>query len=172
MEEMERPWAESGADESELMLRGADVGRRMAEPVLGTMRAIYERYRQHIWTGYGVQRTEMALERAGVLERARRTPAICFVDMTGYTRLTEELGDREAARLATTLGALVDEISRTHGGRAIRWLGDGGLFYFEDVEAAFLAALEMSERSPASGLPPTHIGVQAGCSAAPAPPRS
>jgi class 3 adenylate cyclase len=162
LEEMERPWAGSGADESELMLRGADLGRRMAQPVQGTLRAIYERYRQHIWTGYGVQRAEMALERAGVLERARRTPAICFVDMTGYTRLTEERGDDEAARLATALGALVDEISRTHGGRAIRWLGDGGLFYFEDVEAAFLAALEMSERAPSAGLPPTHIGVQAG----------
>ena len=162
LEEMERPWAGAGAHESELMLRGADLGRRMSEPVQQTIRAIYERYRQHIWTEYGVQRAEMALERAGVLERARLTPAICFVDMTGYTRLTEERGDEEAARLATSLAALVNEISRTHGGRAIRWLGDGGLFYFEDVDAAFLAALEMSERAPASGLPPTHIGVQAG----------
>jgi adenylate cyclase len=162
LEEVERPWAGEGSHESELMLRGADLGRRMTEPVQQTIRAIYERYRQHIWTEYGVQRAEMALERAGVLERARLTPAICFVDMTGYTRLTEELGDVEAARLATSLAALVDEISRTHGGRAIRWLGDGGLFYFEDVDAAFRAALEMSERAPASGLPPTHIGVQAG----------
>jgi len=162
MEEMERPWTGAGADASELMLRGADLGRRMSEPVQHTIRAIYERYRQHIWTEYGVQRAEMALERAGVLERARLTPAIVFVDMTGYTRLTEERGDEEAARLATSLAALVDEISRTQGGRAIRWLGDGGLFYFEDVEAAFRAALEMSERAPASGLPPTHIGVQAG----------
>jgi adenylate cyclase len=162
LEEVERPWAGAGSHESELMLRGADLGRRMTEPVQQTIRAIYERYRQHIWTEYGVQRAEMALERAGVLERARLTPAICFVDMTGYTRLTEERGDEEAARLATSLAVLVDEISRTHGGRAIRWLGDGGLFYFEDVGAAFRAALEMSERAPASGLPPTHIGVQAG----------
>ena len=56
----------------------------------------------------------------------------------------------------------MNDISRTHGGRAIRWLGDGGLFYFEDASAAFAAALEMSERAPAAGLPPTHIGVQAG----------
>jgi len=162
LEEMERSWVGSGADESELMLRGADLGRRMAEPVRLTIQAIYERYRQHIWTGYGIQRAEMALERAGVLERVRSTPAICFVDMTGYTRLTEERGDEEAARLATTLAALVNEISRTHGGRAIRWLGDGGLFYFEDVDAAFRASLEMSEGAPAAGLPPTHIGVQGG----------
>ncbi len=122
MEELEKPWAGSGADESELMLRGAEVGRRMAGPVERTIRALYERQRQHIWTEYGVRRAEMALERAGLLERAESTPAICFVDMTGFTRLTEEQGDEEAARLATSLAALVNEVSRTHGGRAIRWL--------------------------------------------------
>src|SRR5215207_2641726 len=35
-------------------------------------------------------------------------------------------------------------------------------FYFEEVSAAFAAALEMSERAPSTGLPPTHIGIQAG----------
>jgi adenylate cyclase len=162
LEQLEKPWAGSGADESELMLRGAEVGRRMAGAVERALQAIYERQRQHIWTGYGVQRAEMALERAGLLERAVSTPAICFVDMTGFTRLTEEQGDETAARLATLLGALVNEVSRAHRGRAIRWLGDGGLLYFEDTSDAFTAALEMSERASATGLPPTHIGVQAG----------
>jgi adenylate cyclase len=162
LEELEKPWAGSGVDESELMLRGADLGRQMAGAVHQTIRAIYERQRQHIWTEYGIQRAEMALERAGLLERAESTPAICFVDMTGFARLTEEQGDENAARLATSLAALVNDVSRRHGGRAIRWLGDGGLFYFDDVSAAFAAALEMSERAPSTGLPTTHIGVQAG----------
>jgi adenylate cyclase len=162
MEELEKPWAGAGVHESDLMLRGAEVGRRMTGPVEATIRAIYDRQRQHIWTEYGVRRAEMALERAGLLERAESTPAICFVDMTGFTRLTEERGDEEAARLAISLAALVNDVSRTYGGRAIRWLGDGGLFYFEDASAAFAAALEIGERAPAAGLPPTHIGVQAG----------
>lgn len=162
MEQLEKHWAGAGADESELMLRGADVGRRMAGPVERTIRAIYERHRQHIWTEYGIERAEVALERAGLLERTVSTPAICFVDMTGYTRLTEERGDEEAARLATSLADLVNEVSRANGGRAIRWLGDGGLLFFEDAGAAFRAALELSERAQAVGLPPTHIGVQAG----------
>jgi adenylate cyclase len=161
-EELEKPWAGSGADASELMLRGAEVGRRMARPVERTIRALYERQRQHIWTEYGVQRAETALERAGLLQRAGSTPAICFVDMTGFTRLTEERGDEAAARLATTLAELVNNVSRTYGGRAMRWLGDGGLFYFEDAGAAFAAAMEMTERAPAARLPLTHIGVQAG----------
>src|SRR5918995_1100513 len=161
-EELEKPWAGSGLDESELIPRGADLGRQMAGPAQQTIRAIYERQGQHIWTAYAIQRAEMALERAGLLERAESTPAICFVDLTGFTRLTQEQGDENAARLATSLAALVNDVSRTHGDRAIRWLGDGGLFYFEDVSAAFTAALEMSERAPSAGLPPTHIGVQAG----------
>jgi adenylate cyclase len=162
LEHLERPWAGTGVDPSELMVRGAEVGRRMAGPVEQTIRAIYERHRQHIWTEYGIERAEMALEQAGLLERTASTPAIAFVDMTGFTRLTEERGDEEAARLAIALAELVNEVSRTHGGRAIRWLGDGGLLFFEDVSPAFLAALEMCERAPAAGLPPTHIGVQAG----------
>ncbi len=60
------------------------------------------------------------------------------------------------------LAALVNEVSRKHRGRAIRWLGHGGLFYFEEVSAVFAAALEMSERAASTGLPPMHIGIQAG----------
>jgi hypothetical protein len=56
----------------------------------------------------------------------------------------------------------VNAVSRTYGGRAIRWLGDGGLLLFHDAGTAARAALEMSERAPVAGLPPTHIGIQAG----------
>jgi adenylate cyclase len=162
IEELEEAWMGSGAAESEVMRRGAELGRRVAAPVDAVIRAIYHRHRQHVWTEFSIQRAEMALEHAGLLERAVSTPAICFVDMTGYTRLTEERGDEVSARLATTLAALVEGISRRHGGRAIRWLGDGGLFYFANANAAVRAALEMSEGAPAAGLPPTHIGIQAG----------
>jgi adenylate cyclase len=44
----------------------------------------------------------------------------------------------------------------------MRWLGDGGIFYFREPSAAVLAALEMAEGALAAGLPPTHIGIQAG----------
>jgi adenylate cyclase len=37
-----------------------------------------------------------------------------------------------------------------------------GMFFFSDPKAAVLAALEMVERAPAEGLPPTHIGKQVG----------
>jgi adenylate cyclase len=59
---------------------------------------------------------EHALEEIGVLGRPGRVPAMCFLDLVGYTRLTEEHGDQVAAELATTLSVLVDRSSREHGG--------------------------------------------------------
>ena len=46
-------------------------------------------------------RAEAALDRAGLARRRPvRPPAIAFLDLTGYTKLTEERGDRAAADLA------------------------------------------------------------------------
>jgi class 3 adenylate cyclase len=127
-----------------------------------TLAAIYERHRQHVWAQHSVETAEAVLERAGLFQRVERTPTICFVDLTGYTRLTEEQGDETAARLAARLSALVDAVALRQSGRPARWLGDGGMFLFPEATAAVRAALEMSEGAPAAGLPTTHIGIQSG----------
>jgi adenylate cyclase len=162
VEQIERPSRSAGTSEPELMRRGAGVGRDMATLVKATLGAIYERHRQHVWAQHSIESAEIALERAGLYRRAARTPTICFVDLTGYTRLTEEQGDETAARLASRLGMLVDGVALRHGGRPVRWLGDGGMLLFPEATAAVLAALEMSEDAPAAGLPATHIGIQSG----------
>ena len=162
IEQIERPSRSAGTSEPELMRRGAGVGRDMAPLVKATLSAIYERHRQHVWAQHSVETAEAVLERAGLYQRAKRTPTICFVDLTGYTRLTEEQGDEAAARLASRLGSLVDGVALRHGGRPVRWLGDGGMFLFPEATAAVRAALEMSEGAPAAGLPTTHIGIQSG----------
>jgi adenylate cyclase len=127
-----------------------------------TLAAIYERHRQHVWAQHSVETAEAVLERAGLFQRVERTPTICFVDLTGYTRLTEEQGDETAARLAARLSALVDAVALRQSGRPAGWLGDGGMFLFPEATAAVRAALEMSEGAPAAGLPTTHIGIQSG----------
>ncbi len=91
-----------------------------------------------------------------------KPPAICFVDLTGYTRLTEERGDEYAAELASNLATLVEDISRRRGGRPIRWLGDGGMFHFKEPQPALLAGLDMVESAPGAGLPPMHVGIHTG----------
>jgi adenylate cyclase len=85
-----------------------------------------------------------------------------FLDLTGYTRLTEERGDHAAAELAADLGDLVQRSAQSHGGRPVKWLGDGVMFHFPDPGRAVVCSLEMVEATPASGLPPAHVGVNAG----------
>jgi class 3 adenylate cyclase len=45
---------------------------------------------------------------------------MCFLDLTGYTRLTEERGDQAAAELAGSLAVLVERSSRAHGGTPVK----------------------------------------------------
>jgi adenylate cyclase len=160
--EVQRALRQEGMGEADLMKVGSQLGQRTAPLVRGTLLEIYERHRQHVWTEISVGLAEAALERAGLFQRVSRPPAICFVDLTGFTRLTEEQGDEAAARLAASLAALVEDISRRHGGKAVRWLGDGGMFHFQEPGAGMVAALEMVESAPDTGLPPMHIGIQAG----------
>lgn len=162
IEQIENPSRRAGVSAPEMMRAGAEAGRRLAALVTATIGTIYERHRQHMWAQHSIETAESVLEKAGVLERAERAPTVCFVDLTGYTRLTEERGDEAAARLASTLGMLVDGVALHHGGRPVRWLGDGGMFLFPEATIAVRAALEMAESAPAAGLPPTHIGIQSG----------
>jgi len=87
---------------------------------------------------------------------------MCFLDITGYTRLTQERGDEAAAALATQLARLVQRTSVQHGGRPIKWLGDGVMFHFPNPGPGVLAALEMVDGVVAAGLPPAHVGLHAG----------
>jgi len=89
-------------------------------------------------------------------------PAMCFLDLAGYTRVTEERGDLAAAELAAGLAALVERSSRPHGGTPVKWLGDGVMLHFRDPPGAVTASLELVHQVPAAGLPPAHVGVAAG----------
>jgi adenylate cyclase len=159
---IERRLRATGLDERQLI----ELGTRLGDRVIGSLeRAIfqlYRRHREHVWTEHAINHVEEALEGSGLRERVRRPPAICFVDLTGFTRLTEERGDEVAARVAGALAALVGEISRERGGRPVRWLGDGGMFHFREPGAAVTAGLDLVERAPAAGLPSAHVGIHTG----------
>jgi len=152
----------SGRNEKELLEFGGRFGDQVIPSLERTILDVYRRHREHIWIEHSINHAEAALEKAGLFERVPRPPSICFVDLTGYTRLTEIRGDEFAARLATTLASLVEDISRRRGGRPIRWLGDGGMFHFKDPTSAVLAGLDMVESAPAAELPPMHIGIHTG----------
>ena len=97
-----------------------------------------------------------------MLGRPGRVPAMCFLDLVGYTQLTEEQGDQVAAALAETLALLVGRSARAHGGVPVKWLGDGVMVHFREPAGAVLSALELVEQLPVADLPPAHVGVAAG----------
>ncbi len=92
----------------------------------------------------------------------RPTPAIAFVDVSGFTRLTQARGDQEGARIAVRLGELAEQVARRHGGRLVKLLGDGALLRFDHPTRAVEAALDTIDEAPAYGLPPIHVGIHAG----------
>lgn len=159
---IERPMRASGLDERQLI----ELGTRMGDRVTGLLEAVllmvYRRHREHVWTEHAVNHVEEALEIVGLEPRVPRPPAICFIDLTGYTQLTEERGDEAAAQVAGRLATLVNHISRSRGGRPIRWLGDGGMFHFPEPGTAVTAGLDMVERAPAADLPAAHVGIHTG----------
>jgi adenylate cyclase len=152
----------SGMAEVELAQAQADLGSQMAPLTEQALLAIYHGQQEHAWTQGLVEHVEGALERAGLYRRLDRPPAMCFLDLTGYTRLTEERGDEAAADLAARLAGLVRRSALEHGGTPVKWLGDGVMFYFREPAAAVLAALEMAEVVVSQGLPPAHVGIHAG----------
>lgn len=158
--EIEQPLRRAGVSELELLQHGANFMDVTA--LERTLLDIYRWQREHVWIEHRIAHAELALEHAGLHRTMPSPPAICFVDLSGYTRTIEERGDEVAARLASRLTPVVEEVSRRHGGRPIRWLGDGGMFHFRDPAAAVFSSLDMVECVPDSGLPPVHIGIHAG----------
>jgi class 3 adenylate cyclase len=160
--EVELPLLESGMSESEMLEAQADLGSDMAPLMEQALLAIWHGQQEHAWSKNHVESVEVALEKAGLLSPLHRPPAVSFLDISGYTRLTEERGDEAAAELAEKLAILVRRRSQEHGGQPVKWLGDGVMFYFPDPGQAVLSALEMVVGVASQSLPPARVGIHAG----------
>jgi adenylate cyclase len=160
--EVMRHFMEAGMTEREMMEAQAELGSRLVPIMEQAIVAIYHGRQEHAWIEATVEYVEGVLEEAGLHSPLRRPPAMCFLDITGYTRLTEERGDEAAADLAERLGTLVRRSSQEHGGQPVKWLGDGVMFYFPDPGQSVLSALDMVEGVSKHALPPAHVGIHAG----------
>jgi adenylate cyclase len=123
---------------------------------------LYHAQQARAWTANIIEAFEAMMAKAGIHSRLKRPPAMCFLDITGYTRLTQERGDEAAADLAATLARLVQRGSVPYGGKPVKWLGDGVMFYFRDPGPGVHAALGMVDAVADAGLPPAHVGLHSG----------
>jgi adenylate cyclase len=135
---------------------------QLAPRIDAALLAVYHAQEVHDYTANIIEGFESALAEAGLTSRLERPPAMCFLDITGYTRLTQERGDAAAADLATKLARLVERTSVKYGGRPVKWLGDGVMFHFPNPGPGVVAALEMVGGVAEAGLPPAHVGLHAG----------
>ena len=124
--------------------------------------ATWHANQSYAWTNNIISGFEQTLVQAGLYTKLERPPAMCFLDITGYTRLTQERGDAAAADMAGQLSRLVQRTSVRYAGKAVKWLGDGVMFYFSDPGPGVVAALDMLEGVTDAGLPPAHVGLHAG----------
>jgi adenylate cyclase len=161
---VEEPFRRRGLRDNEAFEAAInEVGLRMGHSTEEMLSWLYRRHSEIFSTEHQFEHVETALEEAGVRQRSPRgIEAAAFADLSGYTRLTEEAGDDEAARVSLSLAQLVNEVAAEHHGDVVKMLGDGVHFHFRDPGDAVRASLEIVDIVGPRGLPPAHVGVNAG----------
>jgi class 3 adenylate cyclase/DNA-binding CsgD family transcriptional regulator len=84
--------------------------------------------------------------------RERIITTLLFTDIVGSTQRAAELGDRRWAELLARHHQLVERELARHGGRRVRWTGDGMLATFDAPAQALRCALALTKAARALGL--------------------
>ncbi len=131
-----------------------DLGRRLVAVLM-------ERFVNDAVFRNLVQLTELALAE-GNISGPQAGQSIVFVDISSYTRKSEEVGDDAAAHQATLLADFVQELAAAHEGRMVKALGDGALVHFSTPTSAVSFALDAVTNAERHGLWTLHAGVNTG----------
>ena len=152
----------AGKTERDIAAFAREFSPRMSTVSDAAILAIYHAQQRLAWSANIISGFASALVRAGLHTRTEHPPVMCFLDISGYTRLTQEQGDTAAADVAEKVARLVQRTAVSHGGRPVKWLGDGVMLYFPDPAQGVSACLQTLEGVIEDGLPPAHVGLHAG----------
>jgi class 3 adenylate cyclase len=95
--------------------------------------------------------------------RRQPAPTFVFVDLAGYTALTEQRGDEAAAAVARRFQGAMCALSRRHGAWQVKSMGDGVMIWSSDPGRAIaLAARAVEEVGARDDLLPVRVGVHTG----------
>jgi len=83
-----------------------------------------------------------------------------FVDLSGFTALTETAGDEQAVRVLNVFRALVREVCSRRGVRIAKWLGDGAMLVGVESRPVLEAVLEIE--FAANQHPEIQLSIRAG----------
>ncbi|MBK5289727.1 MAG: hypothetical protein JJE46_14800 [Acidimicrobiia bacterium] len=86
-----------------------------------------------------------------------------FVDLVGYTAISQELDGRELAALVARFESVTYDTVARLGARLVKTIGDEVMFVTEDPEILMNVALELTARTESDvGLPQARAGVALG----------
>lgn len=161
--EVEDRLLESGVEHPDMLEAAAATRLRLQRMGYRTIFLLLRRFLERAVFENLVDRLEEALEEHAI-DRPDEEPlrTIVFVDLSGYTRLTEETGDERAAEYGWRLIEIALDRSAARGGRLVKTLGDGAMLVFRRAADAVAAALEIVARVEAEDLPPARAGIATG----------
>jgi len=88
--------------------------------------------------------------------------AVGFVDLVGYTALSQELEPEALGTLVSSFEELAYDTVAQHAGRVVKTIGDEVLFVAPVAADAARIALRLTERSEGDQLPDARAGLSAG----------
>jgi adenylate cyclase len=109
-----------------------------------------------------------------LLVPVHRNVAVVFIDLSGFTAISETLGMDATQRLLTGFHTLIDRVVEDHGGFITSFMGDGAMILFglpenrpEDARNAALCCVKLCDHTEQwiESLPPSlasRIGIKVG----------
>ncbi|MCO5081326.1 MAG: hypothetical protein M9955_06655 [Rhizobiaceae bacterium] len=101
-------------------------------------------------------------ERLGSAEEWGPSAAIAFVDLSGFSSITDVFGDEAALAILIAFEQHVTE-ALEHGGRLVKWIGDEAMLAFPNPDVALRALADLLPKCRADPrLPLVRAGVHYG----------
>lgn len=88
--------------------------------------------------------------------------SFAFVDVSGFTSLTEQEGDEAAVGVLTSFRATLRDICGRRGVRIAKWLGDGAMLVCVETQPLLCSILELHHIVPGVRAPVRAISIRSG----------
>jgi adenylate cyclase len=154
---------EAGVPRAQMLEQSAEIRKRLVDLGFRTSFLLHRRMLERQQFENTAEQLELLFDELGIRRRSDHAPeAIVFVDLSGFTRLTRELGDEQAAQRSRELANVVRTAAGRHRGRVIKLLGDGAMLHFGSAAEAVGAASGVIELGEQAGLPAARAGIAVG----------
>ena len=154
-EGLEPPLRAAGAPEDEIARATLEASRELLPTLEAFLIYIWRRHlaaavRRNVMMGYSPEVPAIDL-------------VVGFVDMVGFTAISQQLDGRELGRIVERFEGLAYDTVAAFGGRVVKWIGDEVMFVAEDVLTAAEIALTLAEaHADADDLPDVTVGLALG----------